>query len=253
MFADPMGFNLLKEKLNLTIDYVRKNRNHLHKCGAPFDYYNLSDITRIDLSNYKMFVFLFAPRISEEMREVIGQIRDKMKVYIHLPDVASGEQLDFAAVERLCQIRLEPKGTCEKAVYNRETFGFHTNVAPLFQVKDEGAETLASYENGDVAAAIKGNQVYIAVSDIPSSLWHQLAMRAGVHIYTDKEIPLYADTRLIACQFPEKGTDMLKVKEDGVYIELFTKEKYKSCNKELSFTHEAYQMMLFMKEEIQAT
>lgn len=247
VFADPMGFNLLKEKLNLTVDYVRKNRNNLHMCGAPFDYYNLNDITKIDVSKYKMFVFLFAPVISEDVRNTIDKLDNKMKVYIHLPDVASKESLDFSAMEKLVGIKLSEEKQSEKAIYNDKTFGFHTKVSPLYKIVDN-VQVMANYENGDIAAGIKNNNAYIGVSDVPSQLWHDLAKISGVHIYTDKSTPVYADSRFIACQFPENRSDVLYLKEDGEYIEVFSGKEYKSVNKMLEFKHYNYQMMCFVKK-----
>lgn len=248
VFADASSYSLLKENLNLTVDYVRKNRNNLHKCGAPFDYYNLSDLEKIDLSQYKMLVFLYAPKLSEKAKETLKKHSDKLKVFIHIPDVASGEKLDFSAVEKLCGIKLLEKVKYENVKFSEESFGFHTTVSPIFKIVDDEAVSFAYYESGDVAGAIKDNVAYISQSDIPSSLWRFLSEKAGVHQYTDKEVPVYADSRFIACQFPEEKTDIIKLKEDGEYLEAFSGKRYKTKDKKLEFNHYSYQMMMFIKE-----
>ncbi|MBQ8311325.1 MAG: hypothetical protein IJX80_09985 [Clostridia bacterium] len=248
VFADPMGFNLLKENLNLTVDYVRKNRNNLHKCGAPFDYYNLSDITKIDLTPYKMLVFLFAPTLSSEIKATLAGLDDKLKVWVHLPDVASSGALDFSAVGTLCGMTMAEETASQSAVHNGTTFGFSTAVSPLLQVTDKDACVLARYENGDVAAALKNNTAYIALGNAPSSLWRELAAHAGVHAYTEKEVPVYADSRFVACQFPNAATDIITTETDGDYVEVFTKKHYRAKNRQLTFAHDNYQMMLFLKE-----
>ena len=249
VFADPPGFNLLKEKLNLTVDYVRKNRNALHKCGAPFDYYNLSDITRIDLSQYKMLVFLYAPTLSDDAKATLDRHPSLLKVFVHLPDVASGGMLDFSAIERLCGMTLSEETESERAVHEGTSFGFSAPVAPLFCVTDADAEVLARYDNGDVAAALKDNVAYIALGNAPSSLWRTLANRANVHTYVEKEVPVYADARFVASQFPGNTTDSIVLCEDASYVEVFTGKRYRSSNKHLTFDHEDYQMMLFLRED----
>lgn len=249
VFADPMSFNLLKEKLNLTVDYVRKNKNNLHKCGAPFDCFNLSDICNIDLSKYKLFVFLYAPKISDDVRCAIEKIKGH-KVFIHLPDVASKDGLDYSAAGKICNMKLEAEQKGTKAVYNGQKFGFHVDVEPIFKIADKDAKTLAKYENGDICAAQKENTIYCAVGDIPTSFWRKILKTADVDIYTEKDVALYADSRMIACQFPENTTDILNVKSHGKkYTELFTGKEHVSENGIIQFEHTDYQMMLFLKDE----
>ena len=99
-----------------------------------------------------------------------------------------------------------------------------------------------------MAAAIKGDRAYCGVGNIPSSLWMHLARLAGAHIYTNKLVTTYADSRFIACQFPGNSTDMLTLKEDGVYTEAFTGKTYETKNGILQFSHYPYQMMMFLKK-----
>ena len=245
VFADASSFGLLKEKLNLTVDFVRKNRNNLHKCGAPFDYFNLSDIMRIDLSQYKMLVFLYAPVLTDEVRKTI-ESSDCLKVYIHLPGVASGAKFDIEEAGKLCKMSLSQKEKYEYALFNGKKYGFHTEVFPILKVVDETAEVLSKYENGDICAAISGNNVYIGVSDIPSAMWRKLCEKAVVHLYTEKEIPVYADSRFISCQFPNEGRDKLYLEQDGEYVELFSGKTSVCQNGVLEFEHYAHQMMLFV-------
>lgn len=249
LFADPFEFNLLKEELNLTVDYVRYNLNNLHKCGAPFEVYNLSDITKINLSRYKMLVFLYAPKIDESVQKIIDSTPDKLKVFIHLPGVLKEKEYDLSAPEKVTKMTLSKKESYENAVFEDEKFGFHTDVTPILSVTDRDAVTLAKYEGGEVSAAIKGDRAYIGVGKIPASLWMRLAKESGAHIYSDKRVPIYADSRFISCQFPDNKTDSIKVKEDGIYTELFTGKQYESKGGILEFSHYEYQMMMFVKED----
>ena len=248
VFADPPSFNYLKEEYNLTVDYVRKNLKNLHKCGAPYDVYNLSDITRIDLSKYKMLVFLYAPKISDEIKQIINGTPDKLKVFIHTPGVIINGKIDFSAIEDMTKTKVSEMSEYKNAVYLGTVFGFSSNIKPTFKVTDEDAEILARYEGGDVAVSRKKDRVYCGVGNIPSALWLKLATTAGVHIYSDKLVTTYADSRFISCQFPEDCLDSINVKEDGIYIDLFTNKEYKAENGILEFYHTSYQMMMFVKK-----
>lgn len=248
VFADPPGFNYLKEEHNLTVDYVRKNLNSLHKCGAPYDVYNLSDITRINLKNYKMLVFLYAPEIRGEIRKIIDGTPDKLKVFIHAPGAIADSEIDFSAIENITKIKISKMIDYENAVFNDTSFGFASPINPIFEVTDNDVTVLARYTGGKVAAAIKGDRAYCGVGNIPSSLWMHLSRLAGVHIYTDKLVTMYADSRFIACQFPGNSTDTLTLKEDDIYTEAFTGITYESKNGILEFSHQPYQMMMFLKK-----
>ena len=250
VFVDPMGYNLLKESLDLTVDYVRNQLNQLHRCGAPIDTFNLSDLSSLDVSGYRLLVFLYAPVISPEVRATIEKFQGT-KMFLHLPDVASGESLDWEAVGRICSMKLEPEREAQKGSYCGKSFGFHVDVTPLYQVTDSAASPMAYFENGDVAVAKKGQVIYSAVGNLPSSLWGTSAQSAGVHRYTERDIALYADARIVACQFPGEGTDQLYVQNgDGAYTELFSGETFYAQNGVLKFHHRHEQTMMFFKKEL---
>jgi hypothetical protein len=142
----------------------------------------------------------------------------------------------------------EHKGS-ETAEFSAEKFGFHTDVSPIYEVTDEDAEIIAKFEDGATAAAIKDGIAYIAVGDVPPALWNELAKRSGAHIYTEERVPIYGDSRFISCQFPEERTDFIRVREDGVYVDMLTGEEFTAKDGILSFEHYAYRMMLFAKKE----
>ena len=249
VFVDPLGYNLLKEGTNSTVDYVRFNLNALHKSGVAFESYNLSDITRLDLSRYKMLVFLYAPVISDEIKSIISSTPDKLKVFVHLPDVASSGKLDLDAPSKLTGISMQPHTDSGKVVYGDSAFGFRAPLSPLYRIADEQAEVIASYENGDSAVALKDGFAYIPVGNAPSELWNELAKRAGAHVYTDAKVPVYTDSRFICSQFPGDKKDVIHLKENGKYVEIFSGKKYKSKNKKLEFSHYNYQLLMFVREK----
>jgi hypothetical protein len=227
---------------------VRYNLNNLHKCGAPYEVYNLADITKIDLSRYKMLVFLYAPKITDEVRNIIDSTPDKLKVFIHLPGVLCGDKYDLSAPENIINMKLSEKSSYENATFDGERFGFHTDVLPIYSVSDGGAKKIADYESGECAVAVKGDRAYSGVGKLPPALWRRLAKEAGVFIYTEKNAPVYGDSRFIACQFPENDVDSISVKSDGIYKDMFTGKRYEAKGGVLEFSHYEYQMMMFVKE-----
>ncbi|MDD6799956.1 MAG: hypothetical protein PUE85_06040 [Firmicutes bacterium] len=224
VFVDPMSFLHMKDSTSITVDCVRNNRDALHECGAPYDYFNLKDLPRVNRKQYKMFVFLNALDISEEVKQYIqNELADSTKVWLYAPNLFSG------GTEQVCDIKLCPKNDPNAKVnYRGKIFGFTEPTAPMYSVNDSSAEVLASYTDGTVACARKGKQVYLATGNVPPELWRELARQSGVHIYTDKPGALYADSRFIARQTVHETEIELHLPFDCVLEELFDGGVYKT-------------------------
>ena len=195
-----------------------------------------------------MLIFLYAPKISDEISKIINNTQGKLKVFIHTPGVIKDNKIDFSAIENAVNIKIDAMQNYENAIFENHTFGFATSISPTFKVIDKDAEIISKYEGGDGAVAIKGDCVYCGVGNLPSSLWLRLARHAEVHIYSDKLITMYADSRFVSCQFPGDCTDRITVKEDGIYTDLFTDKEYTAKGGILEFEHTSYQMMMFAKK-----
>ena len=227
-------------------DCGQSNRNSLHHCGAPYDLFNLNDVTRIDLGRYKMLVFLNAIEMSEEVKKTIAQkAKDITKVWLYAPNKATG------GIAEVCPIGLQELDTAaEKVQYGERIFGFGDPIAPMYAVNDEDAEILARYTNGLPACARKGKDVYIAVGNVPSELWRDLAREAGVHIYADTPGALYADSRLVARQTVWETDITIHMPFDCVVEEMFDGGIYKTENRDLKYTAERGKTKLFLIREI---
>ena len=244
-FVDPMSYNRMKD-CSMVSDCGQSNRNSLHHCGAPYDLFNLNDITKIDLGRYKMLVFLNAIEMSDEVKKTIAQkAKNITKVWLYAPNKATG------GIAEVCPIGLqEIKDTTLKVQYGERVFGFADPVAPMYAVCDKDAEILATYTNGTPACARKGKDVYIAVGNVPFELWRDLAKAAGVHIYTDTPGAFYADSRFVARQTVWETDITIHMPFDCVVEEMFDGGIYKTENKDLKYTAERGKTKLFIIRDI---
>ena len=244
VFVDPMSYLRMPDEGNLTVDCGRNTRNNLHHCGAPFDYFNLADITRIDLSRYKMCVFLNAIDLSDKVKAALASLHNATKVWLWAPNWASGGS------EEVCSIHLKEIDEAQcKVRYGGELFGFTDPVAPLWAVDDSEAEILAYYENGLPACARKGKDVYIPVGNVPTELWRDLARDAGVHIYSETPGAFYADSRFVARQSALESDLTIRMPFDCVLEELFDGGIYKTQDKELKYSAKPGSTKLFVIRE----
>lgn len=229
VFVDPMSFLHMKDETHMTMDCVRHNRDSLHECGAPFDYFNLNDILRIDPTQYKMFVYLNALEISEEVQQYIKNVlADKINVWVYAPNLYTG------GIEQLTGIK--PQNVTDPMLrinYKGIDFGFTDPTQPLF---------------GDYIAR-NDNHIFIPCGNVPSLLWHDIAREAGVHLYHEPGGALYVDSRFVAYQTKHETDITLNISEDGVYAELFDGGEYEVKNGQLCYTAETGRTKLFMRKE----
>ncbi len=242
VFVDPMSFLRMHDETSMPHDLVWHNRDSLHNCGAPYDYFNLKDIARLDLTQYKMCVFLNAVEIPEEIQEIIRTgLTEQTKVWVYAPCRATG------GMEKVCSVKLReielPEG---KVQYGSELFGFTDPTSPMFAVDDPEAEILASYTDGTPACGRKGKDVYISAGNVPAVLWQDLARAAGVHIYSDTPGALYADSRFVARQTVWEQDITIHMPFDCRVEELFSGKVYATENRELRYTAAGGETNLFM-------
>ena len=253
VFIDPMSFNCTKELSRLCSDLGRVSINALLRCGAPFDLYNLSDITLIDKSQYKMYVFLNAFIMPEDIRDYIhSELSDKLTVFLYGAGMARGDSFDVKNTAELCGMTIEEIDSEKplRADYLGETLGFTKHIRPLFAVKDAaGTQPLARYENGEICAAIKGNAAYCAMAPVPWTLWRDLARRAGVHIYSEQGSGTAICSQFVSAYTTLTEDCVLHMKEDGVYRDVFSGETYETAHKELRYHAKKGRVMLFVREE----
>lgn len=245
VFVDPMSFLRMQDETRMPQDCVWHNRDSLHNCGAPYDYFNLKDLPDVDPGPYKMFVFLNAVEMTDDVKRVIREeLKDKTKVWIYAPNRASGGMAEVCSVN-VTEIDL-PDG---KIRYGDDSFGFSDPASPMFSVEDAHAEILARYENGLPAVGRKGKDVYIPTGNVPAALWRDLARAAGVHIYSDTPGALYADSRFVARQSAEEKDITVHMPFDCTVEELFSGKTYTTENRELNYREENGGVRLFLIRE----
>ena len=252
VFVDPKSFYCLKETPGVSVDLVRSNISALHRCGAPFDYFDLSDIGKLDPGKYKLWIFTNALNITPEIKKTIAaKLNGKRKVWLYAPDVCDPRdgRIRYGRISELVDMDVReyaPDEQIPRAVYKGIPFGFRKHVKPLFYVND--GEPLAFYPDGKAAAAKKGDNVYISPGRIPWQFWKDLAKEAGVHIY-DEDGGGLAVTSQFICHYTTLQEDRtLHLKEDGIYTDLWSGKEYEVKDGILSYHAERGRTMLFRKK-----
>ncbi len=239
---------------------VYDNIREIAKSGALYDVYNLADLRNIDLTGYRCVIFL---NVLDPDEETESYIRENMncayKIWIYAAglvgkSVARMSELIGMKIREVHPIpkapdmfkeqeklKVQEEETAEDTVgmiseWEGFQLGFERKITPSFYVEDPEASELTRYrENGLVSAAAKGKNFYFAYGSLPAALWRHLFHLAGVHLYSQVNGALYANSHFISYQTSETENVALNVGRNGVVEELFDGGRYEITDGLLSY------------------
>jgi hypothetical protein len=200
----------------------------IKECGVPIDLYRTADLDEIDISQYKIIVFLneyYAD--TPKLKEIIAKASpDCHIVWNYTAGIINKADNSFGLenVQKLTGFCLEeyPKGRCDKHIY------------PLVYIKaDDGVQSLEQYSDGNIKSAKRmyNNRVHTIFAS-PSDLTVETATKmlesAGVHIYTPPYCVVHSDNRFIYVLSEKTQTVEITFKEPVTCKNVFTEEKYEN-------------------------
>lgn len=202
-----------------------KQRKGLSYLGAPYDVFDTSDITKINLDKYKMLVFINEFCMKDEIRDFIENTvkkSGKTVVWSYAPDYF-GNGID--GISNITGIKVENyTGDSSYAEYKGEKFGFKVRYNEMFTSND--GKVMAVYENSDTPAVVKKDcggfvSVYSALGDMPAALLKDIARDAGVFIYSDTTDLVYVNSNIISVCSDTDGDVTINMPKDCILSEMF--------------------------------
>lgn len=174
----------------------------LSRLGLPFDIYSLADVTKLDLSQYKLIclpaTMVITPETEKFLKEHICR-GGRTVLWSFAPGLCNGSDLDTARVQKWAGV---PYGT------------------PGINETDMGGWKAVYCCNPD---------------EYNSANIKEICRRAGVHSYVDELIPVFANERLLCVHCKDGGTKTVQLRKRAKkVVELISgKEvaKYKSSFK----------------------
>lgn len=292
VFGDVASMYHVNARSSLADDLLVQPPDALARIGAPYDIYNFSDIDHEGLpwARYKLCIFLNPFVMSEEKHAFLRskvQRDGRTLLWIYAPNYIQKDGGSVGAISDLTGIRVGRRSEAGGAVTVRaeglfarlgaavrygftpgqnagaardQTFDMRSKglleTAPLFDVRDNEAQTLGAYEsNGATALALKKfashTSVYSAVGNLPSALYREIARSAGVHIYYEGNDPTYINSRLfgIHMQGDTVCEAALPGRASGRLTELFDGGETACANGRFAFTRQPGIMKLFLFEK----
>jgi len=216
--------------------------------GAPHDFYLLDDLKDLELSRYRMIVFLNAFVLSEDQRRIIRDrcMKDnRLLMWMYAPGLIK-DNLSADNISSLLGMKVRMEATQPTAkIALKLPDGSMLNygcggVSPFFHVV-EGADTAAGHlEDGRIVVAEKRGadcrNLFVSMPPLPSKAMRHYAKQAGVHIYNESAgTAVYANESYLALTLPP-GRQTIRLPEKASLKELVPLEPgQSSLGKGLSF------------------
>ena len=172
LVVDPQSARLLNDQHPAVPKIYQGTRNALNRLGAPFEVFSFNDLPRADLTPYKVLVFPGLFEVTPEKRETLTKFAlagNRSVVFVYAPGISDGKSLDAGRVKELAGVPFKTK------------------------------EVKATPRDGWTA-------VYLPDFDAvtPQAL-RRVAAAAGVTLYCEDAVPVYANERLVAIHVAKGG------------------------------------------------
>jgi hypothetical protein len=195
---------------NTIIDYSTLNA---FRSGVVFDPIHLSDLDKVDLSQYSTVLFGNVFYLSKEQRAFIKEhvARDgRDLVWYYAPGYTDGDELNVDFVRDVTGITITPTSIDGVPRIDvplsdgyRHTYQLGRNtITPLFAVDDPAAEAVGTYaQTGEVAIARKPfddhTAWYVALPSEEPTMLTTILRRTRAHAYSDRGDIVYAGSGIV--------------------------------------------------------
>ena len=237
VFGDVPSMYHINARSSIADDLLVQPPDELARIGAPYDIYNFSDLDHKNMpwERYKLCIFLNPFVVPEEKRAFLRskvQRDGRTLLWVYAPNYIQKDGFSVDAISDITGIMVVRRAEEGSAVTVRpeglfarigvatrfsftpgqksgaqrdQTFDMRSKglleTMPLFEVRDEAAQTCGTYNsNGAAALASKKSEthtsIYSAVGGLPAALYREIARAAGVHIYYAGSDPTYINNRL---------------------------------------------------------
>ncbi|MFA6930541.1 MAG: hypothetical protein WCT05_09445 [Lentisphaeria bacterium] len=247
LVIDEMNFHYHKTSFYLHKCLIANLIDAMNRVGAPVDCYQLSDLDTLDVSNYKLFVFINTFRIVPEQWERISARLPSAATFLwyYAPGIRQNDKFSLDNIDQFlaCQVRERQPDFNKKL----PVCGLLQGTAPLqwpehkvddscpvaencpaFELEGE-LQPLAHYEDGAIAVGqwehLGRKTIYSAVPLLEASHLRRILAAAGCRLYAAEGVLVYADSRFFALFSWQKCEFTLRLPGKGLWFEAVREEE----------------------------
>ncbi len=202
----------------------------IKECGVPIDLYRTADLDEIDISQYKIIIFLNEYYADiPKLKEIIEKTSQGCHIVWNYTAGIINKADNSYGLENVLKLTgfsltEYPKGSCDKHIY------------PLVQIKaEDGVDTLENYPDGNIKTAKRENDghkhtLFASPSDLTVEIARKMLESAGVHTYAPPYCVVHGDNRFIYVLSEKTQTVEITLKEPVTCKNVFTGEVYKNAD-----------------------
>lgn len=194
-------------------------RAALGRCGAPYGQFTLADALAGKVPA-KLQIFLAAWSLSPAERRALAEKRppNTTRVWCYAPGYLLPDHADVAAMSEVTGFkhRTVAAGAAEatpteagRKLGLTRPWGPKEAIQPLFTVEANPAETLATYQDGSPAVALRrrplGLDIFVGVPALTPELVRAFARMADVHLFTEENAAVWAAEGFLSIQAHTNG------------------------------------------------
>ena len=213
LVVDPQSARYINDQNAMVSQIYQNTRNTLNRLGAPFEVFSFNDLSRADLSQYRLFVFPGLFEVTPEKMNVLKNHvlkNNRTAMFLYAPGICDGKTLDPARVKALTGAAFKTPG--------------------LSTVQREGWK--AVYAAG--------------YADLTAETLRKAAVEAGVTIYCQDAVPVYANERLVAIHTAQGGEKTITLPVDCRQVrELYTGRLVPVTTRQFRYAFETPDTALF--------
>jgi beta-galactosidase len=218
------------------IPWIEGQLYELNRIGAPYDFYLLDDLQTLDLTRYRMIVFLNAFALSDQQRQLIRtrcMTGGRQLVWLYAPGVIN-ETLSAGNISSLLgmDVRMEAaRGKTPISVQGIDGVQRYdaSAVKPFFYVAGGADAVVGRTSDGRTVVAEKngprGRQVFVAAPPLPWRALRHYAQQANVHLYTNGDDVVFASESYLAVAAPVSGRRTLRLPQPAALHEVLALPK----------------------------
>ena len=215
-------------------DYEYRIHESIARCGVSYDLIYLHELEMADISRYKCVIFTNAYMITPEMREKCKKLLcDTYTVWLYASGYCDGETLALENLSETVGINIKKTQDVKRIAIKdgdisigdtvirmeKEEVEITDDFSPAFAVNDDAAVKLATYDNGETAAAISGKNVWIGLPLLTKKIMEPIMKLSGAHCYCSSANAVIAGADIVAINCPDGGHHTVVLK-NGKSVEV---------------------------------
>lgn len=211
--------------------WVEAQLEQLGKIGASYDFYLLDDLKDLNLSQYRMVVFLNAFVLSKDQRKLIADrcmSENRCLVWLYAPGLIE-DNLSVENISSLLGMNFKmdtthPASTITLKLSEKMITYEGAAVSPFIYVSQGADAACGSTPDGHIVVAEKAGKncqnLFVAMPPMPWEALQYYARKAGVHLYNEDGVVIFANEHYLAVSVAMSGKRTIRLPREASLKEL---------------------------------